>query len=167
MWSSFAYNIGGLLFTLDEIEHGILRCNKGHPRDNKPMFESGDDPRKELVLTTFDPRIHFALNCGANSCPPIRIYSSDKLDQQLNIASSSFCNQEVQVLEPGKRILLSKLLLWYRNDFGQSDNEVLEKLSTYVSDEELKKEMSKVISNKDAATEKIAFKDYNWTLNAK
>ena len=32
MWNKFAYNVGGLLFTLDEIEHGILRCNKGHPK---------------------------------------------------------------------------------------------------------------------------------------
>ena len=83
MWSRFAYNVGGLLFTLDEIEHGILRCNKGHPNDNKPKFT--DDARKALVLKHLDPRIHFALNCGAQSCPPIRIYQSDKLDQQVNL----------------------------------------------------------------------------------
>ena len=81
MWSRFAYNVGGLLFTLDEIEHGILRCNKGHPNDNKPKFT--DDARKALILKHLDPRIHFALNCGAQSCPPIRIYQSDKLDQQV------------------------------------------------------------------------------------
>ena len=81
MWSKFAYNVGGLLFTLDDIEHGILRCNRGHPSDNKPKFT--DEDRKGLVLTKLDPRIHFALNCGANSCPPIRIYQSDKLDQQV------------------------------------------------------------------------------------
>ena len=81
MWSRFAYNVGGLLFTLDEIEHGILRCNKGHPNDNKPKFT--DEARKALILKHLDPRIHFALNCGAQSCPPIRIYQSDKLDQQV------------------------------------------------------------------------------------
>ena len=31
MSSRFAYNVGGLMFTLDEIEHGVLRCNRGHP----------------------------------------------------------------------------------------------------------------------------------------
>ena len=82
MWSRFAYNVGGLLFTLDEIEHGILRCNKGHPNDNKPKFV--DEARKALILKNLDPRIHFALNCGAQSCPPIRIYQSDKLDQQVS-----------------------------------------------------------------------------------
>ena len=81
MWTSYAYNVGGLLFTLDEIEHGILRVNKGHPKDGKPMFN--DDKRKKLMVESLDPRIHFALNCGAASCPPIRIYQKEKLDKQV------------------------------------------------------------------------------------
>ena len=79
MWSKYAYNVGGLLFTLDEIEHGVLRCNKGHPKDEKPMFE--DDARKSLSLSFLDPRIHFALNCGATSCPPIRLLKIFRLDK--------------------------------------------------------------------------------------
>ena len=71
MWSNYAYNVGGLLFTLDEIEHGVLRCNRGHPKDQKPMF-SDEEARESLALNSLDPRIHFALNCGATSCPPIR-----------------------------------------------------------------------------------------------
>lgn len=84
MWTNLAYNVGGLFFTLDEIEHGVLRCNKGHPKDGgQPTFGVKSDARLELVLTHFDPRIHFALNCGAQSCPPIRVYSADKLDKQV------------------------------------------------------------------------------------
>ena len=71
MWTKYAYNVGGLLFTLDEIEHGVLRCNRGHPKDQKPLF-SDEEPRISLALGSLDPRIHFALNCGATSCPPIR-----------------------------------------------------------------------------------------------
>ena len=82
MWTKYAYNVGGLLFTLDEIEHGILRCNKGHPNNKKAVFKESDD-RKSLIMTTLDPRIHFALNCGAQSCPPIRIYQKEKLEQQV------------------------------------------------------------------------------------
>ena len=41
------------------------------------------DLRTQLILKNFDARIHFALNCGANSCPPIRIYEHEKLDQQV------------------------------------------------------------------------------------
>ena len=40
-------------------------------------------------------RIHFALNCGARSCPPIRVYAAAKLETQLNTAARSFCSQEV------------------------------------------------------------------------
>ena len=79
MWTKYAYNVGGLLFTLDEIEHGVLRCNKGHPKDEKPMFS--DEARKSLSLSFLDPRIHFALNCGATSCPPIRLLDISRLNK--------------------------------------------------------------------------------------
>ena len=79
MWTKYAYNVGGLLFTLDEIEHGVLRCNKGHPKDEKPMFT--DEARKSLSLSFLDPRIHFALNCGATSCPPIRLLKISRLNK--------------------------------------------------------------------------------------
>jgi len=164
MWSRFAYNVGGLLFTLDEIEHGILRCNKGHPNDNKPKFT--DDARKALILKHLDPRIHFALNCGAQSCPPIRIYQSDKLDQQLNMASSSFCNQEIEIDADGQKVVLSKLLLWYGKDFGNSEDDILEKLATFITNEELKQKVLQ-IKNLESNISKLIFKDYDWTLNAK
>ena len=50
----------------------------GHPSAGKPEF-SDSDPRHKMALTSLDPRIHFALNCGASSCPPIRIYTEDRL----------------------------------------------------------------------------------------
>ena len=60
-----AYKVGGLVFTLDEMEHGVLRCNRGHPSNpGIPTFQDENDPRRDLALKHFDPRIHFALNCG-------------------------------------------------------------------------------------------------------
>jgi len=164
MWTKYAYNVGGLLFTLDEIEHGVLRCNKGHPKDEKPMFE--DEARKSLSLSFLDPRIHFALNCGATSCPPIRVYQKEKLDQQLNMAAKSFVNQEIEVIDDSgtKKVLLTKLLLWYKKDFGQNDNEVLDKLSEFIIDEQLWDNVNHVITNTVCA-EKILYRDYNWTIN--
>ena len=47
------------------------------------------DERACLALD-LDPRIHFGLNCGAKSCPPIRVYSPTNLDSQLNRAAASF-----------------------------------------------------------------------------
>ena len=41
-----------------------------------------------------DPRIHFALNCGAASCPPIRVYTPERLEFGLAAAASAFCASE-------------------------------------------------------------------------
>jgi len=75
------YNLAGFSFSLDDIEHGILRGNRAHPSkippeakvDSAPhvIYFEPNDERASLALTSLDPRIHFALNCGAVSCPPI------------------------------------------------------------------------------------------------
>eukprot|EP00091_Calanus_sinicus_P010377 TRINITY_DN24186_c0_g1_i1.p1 TRINITY_DN24186_c0_g1~~TRINITY_DN24186_c0_g1_i1.p1 ORF type:complete len:278 (+),score=39.79 TRINITY_DN24186_c0_g1_i1:264-1097(+) len=96
-WKIHCYNIGGSVYTLDEIEHGVLRTNNGHPAAGKPQFDESD-PRLKVALTKLDPRIHFALNCGARSCPPIRIYTEERIDNQLEMATKSFVSQEVTVV---------------------------------------------------------------------
>lgn len=64
-WSKMAYKIDDYFFSLDDIEHGVLRSNRPHPsRPDEPFFGQ-NDPRLKFVVKNFDPRIHFALNCGA------------------------------------------------------------------------------------------------------
>jgi hypothetical protein len=65
-----------------------------------------------------DYRIHFALNCGAKSCPPIAFYTPDKIEQQLELATQSFLESETIVSEAQHAVATSRLLLWYRGDFG-------------------------------------------------
>ncbi len=72
-----------------------------------------------------DPRIHFAINCGARSCPQIAIYSSTNLEKTLNMATALYCNLEMDIIPENGEIHLSKLFLWYRNDFGRTETEVL------------------------------------------
>lgn len=38
--------------------------NRPHPSDAKPLFAE-DDPRLQFTVSEVDPRIHFALVCGA------------------------------------------------------------------------------------------------------
>ena len=38
-----------------------------------------------------DKRIHFALNCGAKSCPPIKVYTPEALEEGLQSAAAAFC----------------------------------------------------------------------------
>ena len=48
------------------------------------------DPRLSLALERAEPRIHFALNCGAKSCPPIKTYSADSVRTKRKIKKRYF-----------------------------------------------------------------------------
>jgi len=81
------------------------------------------------------------------------------------MASSSFCNQEIEINDDGQKVVVSKLLLWYGKDFGNNEDEILDKLASFITNEELKQ---KVLQIKNLeSTIKLIFKDYDWTLNAK
>jgi len=98
------YNIGGNNYSLVDIEHGILRGNRLPPGSFTRRI-SPKDPRRFYVFTKVDPRVHFALNCGAKSCPPIRVYDADQIDQQLDLAAKSFCNAELVFDQKNQRVL--------------------------------------------------------------
>ena len=73
-WNVTCYNIGGLTYSLDDLEHGLLRGNKPHPSTGMACFQPGDG-RLEFAITELDPRIHFALVCGAK----VRVWYSTML----------------------------------------------------------------------------------------
>jgi len=111
-----AYLVNGMRNSLDDIEHGILRGNQGHPYLPGAHFPS-NDPRLGWTLPG-DPRIHFALNCASRSCPPILSYSAAKLDFQLDLAVRHFIDTTVEVLPMSKQIFLSQIFGWFERDFG-------------------------------------------------
>jgi hypothetical protein len=114
-FDGFAYQVQfGLLeftLTLNEIEHGVLRGNRAVLL-SAPFTQN--DPRRRLILP-LESRIHFALNCGAISCPPVRAYRAEQLETQLELATRSYL-QSVR-LENGV-VILPRLLHWYAKDFG-------------------------------------------------
>ena len=113
-----SYSINGMRFSLDDIEHGILRQNRPNPVFPLQPFSPGD-PRLPCMVKKFDARIHFALVCGAQSCPPIAYYSADRLDAQLDQATGAFINGGAVRWEPARGTLwLSKIFDWYQQDFG-------------------------------------------------
>lgn len=110
--------IAGHLFSLDDIEHGILRKYRW-----KWSLGFLPDPFasrliRSLAVSRLDYRIHFALNCGAKSCPPIAFYRADRLDQQLETATLSFLEQETEVRPDQQEVHLTRLFQWYAGDFG-------------------------------------------------
>jgi hypothetical protein len=88
-FATAAYNIGGQIYSLNDIENGLLRRNRLSAVPFTSLPFSQHDHRLQYMLTEGDPRIHFALNCGSASCPPIAEYSSDvaELEQQLQMAT--------------------------------------------------------------------------------
>jgi len=109
------YRIGGFVLSADDIEHGILRGNARPGWLRRRPF-SARDSRLALAVYPVDPRIHFAITCGAQSCPPVGAYRASALDQQLDLAARNFLNQAVAVDGQG-RVTCSRILEWYAVDF--------------------------------------------------
>ncbi|XP_021947523.1 uncharacterized protein LOC110845430 [Folsomia candida] len=157
-WQMYAYKIGELQFSLDDIEHGVLRCNKLHPTYKDYFFKVGD-PRRALVMSELDPRIHFALNCGAMSCPPLRLFSADNLDQGLDIAAKNFCQNDVHVEVEKRVVMVSKILDWYREDFGPDQKAIVQKIMPYCKPEQ-QSDFQKIQENF-----KLSFSEYDWSIH--
>ncbi|PSC73843.1 hypothetical protein C2E20_3010 [Micractinium conductrix] len=126
-FDNISYLIGGTRWSSNDVEHGVLRGNAPSPASlfsllGKPQwagrtFKAGDQ-RAALAIQPVDPRIHFALNCGAASCPPIKLYSPETLEFGLDAAARAFCASEVQVDGAAGELELSMILKWYGPDFG-------------------------------------------------
>jgi hypothetical protein len=115
----------------------------------------------EFVIIPLDPRIHFALVCGARSCPPIGFYEADQIDFQLQLAAVSFINStQVKVLPKERTILISKIFKWYKADFGGSDSTLIDLLLRHLDEGERKTFLQK---NRDHL--KIRYQPYDWNLN--
>ncbi len=158
-FKAVCYNVGGYVFSLDDIEHGILRGNrKKHLLSAKPF--SVGDPRKKFIVEKVDPRIHFALVCGSNSCPPIDVYEEKEIDEQLELVASGFINsEEVIVEEESKRLRVSRIFKWYEDDFGGREG-VLSLIIKYRYDPQEKDFLKKAVSEL-----RILYNDYDWSLN--
>jgi hypothetical protein len=148
-----AYQVGGYRFSLEDIEHGILRSNAGNPFQYSSQFPS-DDPRMDYVLP-LDPRIHFALNCASRSCPPIGVYSVDQLESQLDQASTNFISQETRI--NGSKLDVSTLFKWYQADFGGREG-VVQFIKRYLPDDSL-------VTGNNSKSLRIVYSKYDWGLN--
>lgn len=104
--------------SLDDIEHGILRQLR-----YKSLVDYTYDPTvlehiKNWAVRSIDYRIHFALNCGAVSCPPIAFYTLDKLETQLEMATDAFLTTDTVIDHSKKEVHATSLFDWFSIDFG-------------------------------------------------
>jgi hypothetical protein len=110
--------IGGQFFSFEDIEHGILR------RSQHPFFLGyitrwfPEKTEKMLRVSNRNWRIHFALNCGAKSCPPVAIYDVDRIESQLDLSTKNYL-QKFSTYDPASKIAyVTSLFSWFRGDFG-------------------------------------------------
>ena len=76
------------------------------------------------------------MNCGATSCPPIRVCGDDP-EKVLKSAAISYLNSnEIKVDVINKTITMPKLLLWYGDDFGKNIQERLETILNMLPEED-------------------------------
>lgn len=144
--------IATMLFSLDEIEHGILRKYRSkYSLGYLPQFFP-PSIIKQLSVSKIDYRIHFALNCGAKSCPPIAFYDYDSLEEQLETAARSFLSSETEIDEEKKLVRASKIMEWFKADFGGIRG--------------IRRILSKYL-DKDLSGYAIQFKEYNWDAQLK
>lgn len=143
--------IAGHKLSLDDIEHGIIRRSKNkYSMGYVGKFSVGDF-EKRFRLDKTDYRIHFALNCGAKSCPPVALYKANRIDQQLDKSTAAYLKANTKFNEKEGEVLVPKLCSWFRADFGGEEG-VIDMLHKY-----------KIIPNdKDPDVE---FLDYNWELS--
>lgn len=153
-----AYRIDGLRFCLDDIEHGVLRGNRRHPLFRIPPFGPLDQ-RRSASLPRLDPRLHFALVCGARSCPPIRVYRGSELDKQLDTAALNLINGHWVELERTRSALhISPIFKWYQADFEEIGG-VRATIARYATDEQLKS------AARDNSVS-ISYQTYDWSVNS-
>ncbi|CAK6696751.1 DUF547 domain-containing protein [Synechococcus sp. CBW1107] len=149
VWNLRRHQVAGQPRTLDAIEHQILRKDFN------------------------EPRIHAALVCAANSCPPLRRepYAAERLEQQLEDQVRRWLAgpHGLQIDRTGERVLISPIFRWFGEDWGRAsptaapvpghvkDSAVLAFIGDYVSPED----RAYLAQGRYA----LGTLDYDWSLN--
>ncbi|MFQ5664803.1 MAG: DUF547 domain-containing protein [Candidatus Binatia bacterium] len=134
----YTFPVAGRLRTPDEIENKILRR----------QFH--------------EPRIHFALVCGATSCPKLRreAYRGNRIDQQLDEQARRFINDPSRNrIDPTSgQVALSSIFDWFAPDFAAAAGSVGNFVARYVHTPQ----QAALLRRRD-----IQFKylRYDWALN--
>ena len=136
-WDQPVVRLFGEVRTLDHLEHRVIR----------PGYA--------------EPRIHVALVCAANGCPPLRSepYVGARLEHQLADQARAFLADATKnrVVAAERTVYLSPIFDWYRRDFEQGSGSVLAALAPYWP------EGTRAPGASDGF--RIRYTEYDWSLN--
>lgn len=163
-FSGIKFNVGGDVLSFNDLENGVLRGNSTPPFSLFAPF-SETDPRRRLKLDKVDCRIHFALNCGARSCPPVKDFTASAIDEELRIVAQAFTEQEdnVRLVPEKNEIHLNMILSWYGIDFAPTKDMLPKKVVTFLRGE--KKEALQAMIDSGGKIS-VKFNKYDWGTNA-
>jgi hypothetical protein len=138
VWKREAGRVGGRAYTLDEIEHGILR-------------------------KLSEPRIHAAIVCASVSCPSLarEPYRPESLDAQLDASLRRFLAdpRKGARLDAERGVLvLSPIFDWFAEDFAAAGGAL-----AFVRPH-LPEATRAWLASRDADV-RITYFDYDWSLN--
>lgn len=150
--------VAGLAYSLDEIEHGLLRGNDhGHGSLRGPLAR--DDPRLAFTPLIFDERMHFALYCACRSTPALRVYHGGKLEAELEQATRETLRRSVRIEEEGAVVVLPRQLHWYARDFG-GEAGVLEFVLARIEDD-----AAVDLVDRRQGRVRLRYADFDWSRN--
>lgn len=135
-WDHARWDIGGLgKVSLDAIEHTYLR----------PKFA--------------EPRIHFAVNCASEGCPPLRkfAYTGADIDAQLQDSTTRAHNDDRWLKLTGDKVHLTRLYLWFRGDFTQKAGSPVEFAAQF---------NTKLAERLKQGDVDVEIMEYDWAINA-
>jgi len=134
-WGKELITIEGANITLDDIEHRILR----------PIWK--------------DPRIHYALNCAALSCPNLWAVAVtvEIAEEYLDYGAKAFINHARGSRVENGHVVVSSIYKWFLEDFGGTEEAIIEHLKAYASNE---------YASELAGVKVVRYESYDWTLNS-
>ena len=95
-WGAPLAEVDGIVLSLDDIEHRILR----------PIWR--------------DPRVHYAVSCASIGCPNLAplAFTAENSDRLLSAGARAYVNHPRGARVEGGKLVVSKLYRWYADDFG-------------------------------------------------
>jgi hypothetical protein len=146
----------------------VVRLNvfkKPHVKVKGGTLSLNDVENDKIRAGFKDPRIHFAINCAAESCPPIRPepYVGARIDQQLDDQTRRFLTgpRGVRLEKDGSDLILhvTKIMDWFKDDFEDWGGGSVAFLKKHLPSDKVKQIEA---AGKNVELE---FDDYSWKLN--
>ncbi|MET4073034.1 DUF547 domain-containing protein [Hymenobacter sp. UYCo722] len=112
---------------------------------------------KKLREPFHDPRVHFALVCGAKGCPRLsrQAFVGNQVDAQLTVQARKVLQDPkfIRVNDAAKKVLISQIFKWYEPEFKASGKTGLAYINQYRDKKAI------------PATYAVDYYAYDWALN--